>query len=170
MSSNSLNTSTLVGRVVRDIQLRYTPANKAVVNTTIAVKKNYKSANGETESDFIPIVIWGKSAENFANWATKGTLISMSGALGSRNYDNADGQKVYVIELIVDSWSVLESKEVINARRTSTGNPATHQATHAQAGSAVSSVTPDELTFNDPAALASLQDTVQNIQPEDLPF
>ncbi|MEG1095075.1 MAG: single-stranded DNA-binding protein, partial [Lactococcus sp.] len=72
-----INNVVLVGRVVRDPELRYTPQNTAVATFTIAVNRRFKNAQGEREADFINCVIWRQSAENLANWAKKGALIGV---------------------------------------------------------------------------------------------
>lgn len=72
-----INNVVLVGRVVRDPELRYTPQNTAVATFTLAVNRRFKNAQGEREADFINCVLWRQPAENLANWAKKGTLVGM---------------------------------------------------------------------------------------------
>ena len=105
-----INNVTLVGRLTKDVELKYTPANQAVAQFTLAVNRTFKNANGERESDFINCVIWRKSAENFANWAKKGALIGITGRIQTRNYENAQGQRVYVTEVIAENFQMLESR------------------------------------------------------------
>ncbi|GFH41401.1 single-stranded DNA-binding protein [Pseudolactococcus insecticola] len=105
-----INNVTLVGRLTKDPELKYTPSNQAVVSFTLAVNRTFKNANGEREADFISIVIWRKSAENFANWAKKGSLIGITGRIATRNYDDAQGRKVYVTEVVADNFQMLESR------------------------------------------------------------
>ena len=95
-----INNVVLVGRVVRDPELRYTPQNTAVATFTIAVNRRFKNAQGEREADFINCVIWRQSAENLANWAKKGALIGVTGSIQVRNYENKEGQRVYVTTFI----------------------------------------------------------------------
>lgn len=103
-----LNSVCLVGRMARDAELRYTPKNQAVATFTLAVNRNFKSQNGESEADFINCVIWRQQAENLANWAKKGALISITGRIQTRNYESQQGQRVYVTEVVADSFQLLE--------------------------------------------------------------
>ena len=105
-----INNVTLIGRLTKDVELKYTPANQAVAQFTLAVNRTFKNANGERESDFINCVIWRKSAENFANFAKKGALIGITGRIQTRNYENAQGQRVYITEVIAENFQMLESR------------------------------------------------------------
>lgn len=105
-----INNVTLVGRLTKDVELKYTPANQAVAQFTLAVNRTFKNANGERESDFINCVIWRQSAENFAKWAKKGALIGITGRIQTRNYENQQGQRVYVTEVIAENFQMLESR------------------------------------------------------------
>ena len=91
-----INNVVLVGRIVRDPELRYTPQNTAVATFTLAVNRRFKNAKGEREADFIKCVIWRQSAENLANWAKKGALVGITGSIQVRNYENKEGQHVSV--------------------------------------------------------------------------
>ena len=105
-----LNNVNLCGRLTHDIDLRYTQSGKAVGSFLLAVNRNFKNSNGDYEADFINCTIWGKSAENLANFVSKGSLINVSGRLNTRNYDNKQGKKVYVTEVIVEQFDLLDSK------------------------------------------------------------
>src|SRR5574337_1239950 len=105
-----INNVVLVGRLTKDVELRYTPANQAVATFTLAVNRTFKNANGEREADFINIVIWRQAAENLANWAKKGALLGVTGRIQTRNYENAQGQRVYVTEVVADNFQMLESR------------------------------------------------------------
>ena len=105
-----INNVTLVGRLTKDVELKYTPANQAVAQFTLAVNRTFKNANGERESDFINCVIWRKSAENFANFVKKGALIGITGRIQTRNYENGQGQRVYVTEVVAENFQMLESR------------------------------------------------------------
>ena len=105
-----INNVVLVGRMTKDAELRYTPSNVAVATFTIAVNRNRKSENGEREADFINVVIWRQQAENLANWAKKGALIGVTGRIQTRSYDNQQGQRVYVTEVVAESFQLLESR------------------------------------------------------------
>ena len=105
-----INNVVLVGRMTRDADLRYTPSNQAVATFTLAVNRNFKNQAGEREADFINCVIWRQQAENLANWAKKGTLVGITGRIQTRNYENQQGQRVYVTEVIAENFQVLESR------------------------------------------------------------
>lgn len=105
-----INRAILVGRLTRDPDLRYTSSGVAVATFTIAVNRQYTNQQGEREADFINCVIWRKAAENFANFTHKGSLIGVEGRIQTRSYDNQQGNRVYVTEVIVDSFSLLESR------------------------------------------------------------
>lgn len=105
-----INNVVLVGRMTRDAELRYTPSNQAVATFTLAVNRNFKNQNGEREADFINCVIWRQQAENLANWAKKGTLVGVTGHIQTRNYENQQGQRVYVTEVVADNFQILESR------------------------------------------------------------
>lgn len=106
-----INNTVLVGRMVRDAELRYTPSNQAVATFTLAVNRDFKNQNGEREADFINCVIWRQQAENLANWAKKGDLIGITGRIQTRSYENQQGQRVYVTEVVADSFQLLESQK-----------------------------------------------------------
>ena len=99
----------MVGRLAQEPELKKTPSGKSVVSTSLAVQRDYKE-NGEKKADFFPIVVWGKSADNFHSWLKKGQLISVSGRLQRRDYENQQGQRVYVTEVVADSFQLLESR------------------------------------------------------------
>lgn len=103
-----LNNVCLVGRMTDNAELRYTPNNQAVATFRLAVNRNFKSQNGEREADFINCVIWRQQAENLANWAKKGALIGITGRIQTRSYDNQQGQRVYVTEVVADNFQLLE--------------------------------------------------------------
>lgn len=106
-----LNNVSLVGRLTKDAELKYTPSNQAVATFTLAVNRNFKSQNGEREADFINCVIWRQQAENLANWAKKGALIGITGRIQTRSYENQQGQRVYVTEVVSDNFQLLESRK-----------------------------------------------------------
>ncbi|WP_048766614.1 single-stranded DNA-binding protein [Streptococcus cristatus] len=105
-----INNVVLVGRLTKDAELRYTQSNNAVATFTLAVNRNFKNDAGEREADFINCVIWRQAAENLANWAKKGSLIGVTGAIQTRNYDNQQGQRVYVTEVVASNFQMLESR------------------------------------------------------------
>lgn len=105
-----MNRVTLVGRLTKDPELKYTASNIAVISFTVAVDRTYKNANGEKQTDFINCVVWRKQAENMAKYTHKGSLIGIDGRIETRSYDK-DGQKVYVTEVIADSVQFLDTKK-----------------------------------------------------------
>jgi single-strand DNA-binding protein len=111
-----INQVALTGRLTRDVDLRYTQGGTAVASFTIAVDRNFTNAQGERESDFINCVIWRKSAENFSNFTRKGSLVGVQGRLQARSYDNAQGQRVFVTEVVVENFALLESRATTEAR------------------------------------------------------
>ncbi|CAW93234.1 single-stranded DNA-binding protein [Streptococcus equi] len=106
-----INNVVLVGRMTKDAELRYTPSQVAVATFTLAVNRAFKSQNGEREADFINCVIWRQQAENLANWAKKGVLIGITGRIQTRNYENQQGQRVYVTEVVADNFKMLEYRQ-----------------------------------------------------------
>ena len=106
----TINNVVLVGRMTKDAELRYTPSNVAVATFTLAVNRNRKNENGEREADFINCVIWRQAAENLTNWAKKGAMIGVTGRIQTRSYDNQQGQRVYVTEVVAESFQLLESR------------------------------------------------------------
>ncbi|HGD0377770.1 TPA: single-stranded DNA-binding protein [Streptococcus agalactiae] len=105
-----INNIVLVGRMTKDAELRHTPSQVAVATFTLAVNRRFKEQNGERETDFINCVIWRQSAENLANWAKKGTLIGITGHIQTRNYENQQGQRIYVTEVVAENFQLLESR------------------------------------------------------------
>lgn len=106
-----INNVTLIGRLTRDAELRYTQTNIATAQFNIACNRNFKNANDEYDADFINCVIWRQQAENLANWAKKGALIGITGRIQTRSYENQQGQRVYVTEVVADSFQLLESRK-----------------------------------------------------------
>ncbi|WP_461226728.1 single-stranded DNA-binding protein [Lacticaseibacillus suihuaensis] len=119
-----INNVSLTGRLTRDIELRYTQSGTAVGSFTLAVDRQFTNQQGQREADFINCVIWRKSAENLSNFTRKGSLIGIEGRIQTRNYDNNQGQRVYVTEVVVDNFALLESRATTQARpaEPATGN------------------------------------------------
>lgn len=106
-----MNSVQLIGRLTKDIDLRYTQSGTAVGSFNLAVERNFKNADGERETDFIRCQIWRKAAENLEKYTSKGSLIGIEGSVQTRNYENNQGQRVYVTEINVDNFTLLESKK-----------------------------------------------------------
>lgn len=103
-----LNRVVLIGRLTADPSLKYTPAGVAVATFTLAVDRPYSGQDGKKESDFIPMVAWRQLAETCANYLKKGRLTAVEGRIQVRNYENSDGKRVYVTEVIADNVRFLE--------------------------------------------------------------
>ena len=103
-----INRAVLTGRLTKDAELRTTQSGLSVATFTLAVNRHSKAKG---DADFINCVIWRKAAENFCNFTSKGSLVGIDGRIQTRSYENKSGQKVYVTEIVVDSFSLLESKK-----------------------------------------------------------
>jgi single-strand DNA-binding protein len=117
-----LNKVILIGRLTKEPELKYTNSNKPVLNNTIAVNRAFTDANGERTADFINFVVWNKQAENIKKYLKKGSLIAIEGRIETRNYENNDGNRVYVTEVIASNVTFLESKGA-SAAPTSNNEP-----------------------------------------------
>lgn len=113
-----INNVTLVGRLTKEPDLRYTSNGTAAASFTLAVNRSFKNANGDREADFINCVIWRKPAETLANYARKGTLLGVTGRIQTRNYENQQGQRVYVTEVVVENFQLLESNNSNSSQNT----------------------------------------------------
>jgi single-strand DNA-binding protein len=106
-----LNRVVLIGRLTRDPELRYTPNGVAVTNFTLAVDRNFKNAQGERETDFIPCVTYRQRAELCANYLAKGKLAAVEGRMQIRTYTDKEGQKRWITEVVVDNLEFLSPKD-----------------------------------------------------------
>jgi single-strand DNA-binding protein len=104
-----LNRVILIGRLTKDPELRYTPTGVAVTQFTLAVDRPFTPQGGEREADFLNIVTWRQLAETCANYLRKGRLTAVEGRIQVRNYENNEGKRVYVTEIIADNVRFLES-------------------------------------------------------------
>ena len=116
-----MNRVVLVGRLTRDPELRTSGSGNSFVNFTIAVNRSYASSNGEREADFINIVVWRKQAENVKNYLSQGSQVAVEGRIQTRNYDDKDGKKVYVTEVIAEEVYFADSKKEQSNVTTSEG-------------------------------------------------
>ncbi|GIN20333.1 MAG TPA: single-stranded DNA-binding protein [Bacillus bacterium] len=98
-----INQVTLVGRLTKDPELRYTVEGKAVLNITLALNRHYRNSQGEIDADFVLCTLWSKIAENTAKYCSKGSIVGVIGKIQTRNYENPDGRKIYVTEVVADS-------------------------------------------------------------------
>lgn len=103
-----INRVTLVGRLTKDPN--FTENQVAVANFTVAVNRTFKNKSGEQEADFINVVTFRKQAENVNNYLSKGSLVGIDGRIQTRNYENKEGQRIFVTEVVADSVQFLEPK------------------------------------------------------------
>ena len=113
-----MNKVILMGNLCRDIDVRYTQANNTMVGTTaIAVQKNTKNKDGKYDSDFINLIFWGKTCEFASKYFKKGSKALVEGRIQTRSYDDKDGKKVYVTEVVVENIEFCGSKNVDNSEK-----------------------------------------------------
>lgn len=103
-----LNRIVLIGRLTKDVDLRFTATGKPTANFTLAVDRPYRNQQGEKEADFIPVVVWNKLAEHCANYIGKGRLVAVDGRLQIRSYDGNDGQRKYITEVVAETVKFLD--------------------------------------------------------------
>ncbi|HHV63486.1 MAG TPA: single-stranded DNA-binding protein [Peptococcaceae bacterium] len=106
-----LNRVVLIGRLTKDPELRYTQNGIAVTSFTLAVDRNYKNAQGERETDFIPCVVFRQLAEHCANYLAKGKLAAVDGRIQVRSYEGQDGQRRWVTEVLGENVRFLSPKD-----------------------------------------------------------
>ena len=105
-----MNRTVLVGRLVRDPELKHTSSGVAVANFTIAVNRPFTNQQGENEADFINCVVWRKAAENLATYQKKGNLIGVDGRIQTRSFENQEGKRIFVTEVVAENIQFLEPK------------------------------------------------------------
>jgi single-strand DNA-binding protein len=110
-----MNKICLVGRLTKDIEIRYTASNVAVANFTLAVNRTFKNKDGNYEADFINCIAFKNGEEYLSKYARKGDRVAVSGSVQVRNYDAQDGSKRYVTEVITDNTEVLSDKKEIRS-------------------------------------------------------
>lgn len=106
-----MNKIILIGRLTKDVELRYTTSDVAVANFSLAVNRDFKNQNGETETDFINCVAYRKLAETISKYVKKGDKLGVDGRLQTRTYENNEGKKVFVSEVVVNGIEFLEAKK-----------------------------------------------------------
>ena len=112
-----INNVVLVGRVVKELDLKYTQSGKAVARFNLAVNRDFKDANGDSQADFPSCQVWGKTAEVMADNLRKGSLIDVTGRIQTGSYEK-DGQRIYTTDVVVEKFHFLEAKND-NANRSS---------------------------------------------------
>lgn len=110
-----MNKIVIIGNLCKNIELRYTTSNIPVLQNTVAVKNDFKNADGEYDSEFINIVVWRQTAEFLNNYAAKGSKVLVEGRLTTRSYDKQDGTKGYVTEVVAEKVELLDAKKKENA-------------------------------------------------------
>lgn len=151
-----INRVVLTGRLTRDPELKTTQNGLSVASFTLAVNRQFTNANGKHAADFINCVIWRKSAENLCNFTHKGSLIGIDGRLQTRSYDDNNGQRVFITEVVVDNFSLLEPKNENQANNQGSNNNGYSNNSNANAAT-------------EPDPFADGGDTI-DISNDDLPF
>lgn len=105
-----INRAILVGRLTKDPELRRTSNDIPVTTFTVAVNRTFKNQQGEQEADFINCVVWRRQAENVAQYVNKGSLVGVEGRIQTRNYEDNEGVRKFVVEIVADSVQFLEPK------------------------------------------------------------
>ena len=106
-----MNKAILIGRLTRDPELRYTTSNRAVCQFDLAINRPFiNQETNQKEADFLRIILWDKQAENTAKYIHKGSQVAVEGRIQTRNYDNSEGKKVYVTEIVANNIQFLDSK------------------------------------------------------------
>lgn len=121
-----INRVVLVGRITKELELKKTPSGSSVCSYTLAVNRVRKT-EGQPDADFINCVTWNKQAENMAQYLHKGSLVGVEGRIQTRSYDDSNGRKVYVTEVITDSVQFIESKQKAQQNQNNMENGAYYQ-------------------------------------------
>jgi len=156
-----LNKVVLIGRLTKEPELKYTNSNKAVLNNTIAVNRLFTDASGERQADFINFVVWNKQAENVKKFLNKGSLIAIDGRIETRNYENNEGKRVYVTEVIADNVTFLESKNKVTSPAASNNEPSPYDFEEPKKENKTNNIEEDPF--------ADFGDAIE-ISDDDLPF
>ena len=106
-----MNKVVLIGRLTKDVEVRYTTNEKVVAMFSLAVNREFKNQKGEYEADFFNVVMWGKPAELAGNTLKKGSKIAIDGRIQNRSYEAKDGTKRYITEIIANGFEYLEKRE-----------------------------------------------------------
>ena len=156
-----MNRVILIGRLTRDPELRHTPSGTPTCNLTVAVDRIGLDQNGQRQADFVPVVTWNKQAENVSKYLTKGRLVAVEGRIQTRNYDDKDGKRVYVTEVVASNVQFLESKNAISNSQNSNYNQ--------QAAPSVAENNDIDTVDLDEDPFASFGDSI-TVSDNDLPF
>ena len=165
-----MNKVILIGRLTRDPELRRSNTGMAVCNFSVAVNRGFAGQNNEPQTDFINCVCFDKQAENLSRYMTKGRLISVDGRIQSRSYDNQEGKRVYVTEVVATNIQYLESKSATQGTTNNYSNNNSYNAAPSNDVTPFDFEQPSAPTVevdNDP--FASFGESVE-ISDNDLPF
>lgn len=169
-----MNNVSVVGRLTRDAELRYTGSGIGVASFTVAVERPFQNAQGERETDFINCVAWRKTAEVVANFTSKGSLVGITGRIQTRNYTNNEGRKVYITEIKCDNFQMLEPKSVNEERKRENPNGSDNSSSSQSGGwtpgggpAYTNGNMKNELNYPDP--FENNDDSIE-ISDDDLPF
>ncbi|MDY8105889.1 single-stranded DNA-binding protein [Pediococcus pentosaceus] len=150
-----INRTVLVGRLTNGPELKYTGSGVAVATFTVAVNRQFTNSQGEREADFIRCQMWRKAAENFCNFTRKGSLVGIDGRIQTRSYENQQGTRIFVTEVVAENFSLLESKNSSQNKPQNNGQNYQNQ----QNGQSSPSRNPND-PFN----------SMPDIKDDDLPF
>lgn len=164
-----INNVTIIGRTTKDIELRATSSGTNNASFTLAVERNFKNANGEKETDFINCVAWRKTAEIVAQYAPKGSMIGVRGRIQTRNYENNQGVRVYVTEIVADEV------QLIDTRNNNQGTNANYYQNNANNGGFNGGQQQSSVNTNDPFQNSvqggfNMNNNALEVDSSDLPF
>lgn len=142
-----MNKVILIGRLTRDPELRYTGNNTPVATFSLAVNRNHVNSEGEREADFINIVVWKKQAENVKNYLFKGSQCAVDGSIQNRSYDDNNGNKKYITEVIANRIEFLDTKKKGEMEDNDEWDIIKESNPFEEFGQQIS-INPDELPFN----------------------
>lgn len=128
-----MNKAIIMGRLTRDPDVRTTPTQVPVATFTLAVDRRFKSSSGDKQADFIPVVAWRNNADFVGKYFRKGSKMIVIGSIQTRTYDDKDGKKVYVTEIVADEIEFAETK------REESGSPSSYPASQTGNGNPNSS-------------------------------
>ena len=148
-----MNKVVLIGRLTKDPELRFTPGSGAAVTTLILAVDKFNTKTGQKEADFIPVVVWGKQAENTANYMSKGSQMAIGGRIQTRSYEAKDGTKRYVTEVVATEVQFLSKGNASANAGTSYGNSNEYSA-----------------PSNDIFGGGSFEDDITPVDDGDMPF
>lgn len=106
-----INRVILVGRITKDPELRFVSVDIPMVRFSLAINRNFVNKDGNREVDFVNCIVWRKQAENLTKYISKGALLGVEGSVRTSSYDNEEGVKKYVTEILCDNIKFLESKK-----------------------------------------------------------